>query len=418
MRPLLILMMLLAGPGLARVEPASAGLSERCIELLDSTINQAIADTVFPGAVVAVVRRDKLAYLKSFGAQAVLPEYEPMTDSTIFDLASLSKPVSTAIAVMQLVERNKIGLDSLVVKYIPEFLPYEAVEGKDTVREDITVRQLLLHTSGLPPYLGVDALVKKEGRSHKAAVKYIATEAKRKTPPGTALKYSCLNYVTLQEIVERRTNQKLCDYAAKKIFDVLEMNDTRYFPGGAPDSLLCRIAPTEMNPDSTWIRGHVHDPLAWKLGNGNSGNAGVFSTAPDLAVLCAALLNGGRLYKQEDGTLGATKTSQTRRILYPASVLAMHQRDSLSGRTLGWDSDSPQSGLKGKVFSNKDIICHTGFTGPSIVMDYRTKTAVIILCSRLHPSDRGAVKWEHAMLGDVRREISDIVAESVCQYRK
>ena len=410
----LLTSILVAFGGLQRVSPAQAGLSARGIELLDSTVNAAIADTVFPGAVVAVVRHDRLAYLKSYGLQAVLPERETMTDSTIFDLASLSKPVSTAVAALQLIQEGKLDPDAPVKTYIEGFAPWVNRRNKaDSV--DIKVRNLLLHSSGLPAYMSVDEFIEQRGPSHEEAVRFIATEAVRKDKPGTRRRYSCLNYITLQEIIEKLTEERLCDYAQEHIFRVLGMDDTQYFPYGATEELLWRIAPTEMEADSSgYVRGHVHDPLAWKLGDGNSGNAGVFSTASDLATFCAALLCGGTLYVQRDGTLGAAITDEPRSILSRDMVKLLRKVDPVTGRTFGWDSlGKSADDVEGTVFSRKSIICHTGFTGPSIVIDFETGTAVIVLCSRLHPQDRSTVKWEHTLLGDVRAAIADAVASAV-----
>lgn len=181
--------------------------------------------------------------------------------------------------------------------------------------------------------------------------------------------------------------------------------------------LLPRIVPTERGADSLFIRGHVHDPLAWKFGGGNSGNAGVFSTAGDIAVLCAALLNGGALYRQEDGSMSAEKSGRECRILDPSSVKAMSRVDKTTGRTPGWDSASPSAGFAGELFASGRMVCHTGFTGPSIVIDFDSGTAIILMCSRLHPSDRSLASWEHALLGDVRTAVSEIVARDVCVAR-
>lgn len=418
---LLLFIALTAGPGLQRVDHNKAGLSDRCIERLDSTINQAIADTVFPGAVVAVVRHDKLAYIKAYGERAVDPVREPMTEDTMFDLASLSKPVSTATATLQLCEKGELSLSDKVAEHIPGFAPYEGREGRcrdaRKITVPITLRHLMLHSSGLPSYIAVDNFVSSHDSTHEAMLEYIAKEAPRKNKPGTKRVYSCLNYITLQEIIERCTGDSLCNWSERNVFKVLGMENTRYFPGGAPDELLPGIAPTERQEDSTFIRGRVHDPLAWKLGGGNSGNAGVFSTANDLSIFCAALLNGGALYRHPGGRLDADRNGRECRILSEQSVRLLYTVDPQTGRTYGWDSESPSADFKGTDFGNGRIICHTGFTGPSIVIDFKSGTAIILLCSRLHPQDRSVVKWPHAMLGDVRTEVSDIIAESVRNSR-
>ena len=404
---------------------------------VDNIINTAIADSVFRGAVVCVVQDDKIAFCRSYGNRLVIPEPDKMKRSTIFDLASNSKVVSTTIAAMQLVEKGKLDLDAPVKQYIKDYRPFISQPSKrpkkgevfvpDTV--DIKVRDLLYHVSGLPAYRDADRLARVAGHESPSMLKkYITKDATRLNRPGTKYRYSCLGFISLQMIIEAVTKQKLCDYAAKNIFSRLGMGDTRYFPDGADEYLLDRIAPTETfwggkpwhdgcdkDRDGEWtmVHGMVHDALASRYMNGNSGNAGVFSTADDLAVFCAALMNGGALYRQDNGTLGKERSKKECRILKPETIELMCTPDSLSGRVMGWDRDSKGCELPGSIWDRGDILCHTGFTGPSIVINRRTRTAVILLCSRLHPENRSGLRREHAMLGDVRSELSDAVAAGV-----
>ena len=382
----------------------SQGL-ERC----DSAIYAAIEEGNTPGAVLCVVKGDKIVYEKAYGNKRIVPKAEPMTTGTVFDLASLSKCVGTTISFMQLVEQGLVDLDATVDTYLPDFAPW--IDGADTVR--ITVRQLMTHTSGLQAVANVLELGRRKADGKPQMLRdYIMKELPRKARPGTERIYSCPNFITLQYILETVTGERLCDYAQEHVFDVLGLQHTCYFPTNQriPKKVLGTIAPTEVlyrkgtDPQQLGRRtkygrallGQVHDPTARRFGCGNSGNAGVFSTAEDLAVLCAALMAGGEW--------------QGRRILQPGTVEMMSvPQPGAFGRTLGWDAQSPAAGFAGEVFRKDRTICHTGYTGTSIVIDFDRQIAVILLTNRVHPADDGEV-------GKTRRAVSDIVAEVLNIY--
>lgn len=376
----------------------------------DSVINAAIADGNAPGAVLCVVQGDSIVYEKAYGNKRVYPKPEPMTEGTVFDLASLSKCVSTTIAVMQLVEQGRIELDAPVDQYLPEFAPW--VDSTGTMAERITVRQLMTHTSGLAPVANVRELGRRHADNRPAKLRaYILKEQERRARPGTELIYSCPNFITLQYIVETLTGERLCDYAQSHIFDALGLQHTCYFPTDKHihKDVLATIAPTEViwrrttDPQQfgrhpRWrkaLLGQVHDPTARRFNMGNSGNAGVFSNAEDLAVICAAIMNGGTV----DG----------RQILRPETVeLMCSPQEGAFGRALGWDSQSPAAWIA-EAFAPDRVICHTGYTGTSIVMDLDRKIAVILLANRCHPRDEGG-------LGRTRAAVARIVAESLNNY--
>ncbi len=377
-------------------------------EKCDSVILAAIAEGNAPGAVLCVVQGDSIVYEKAYGNKRVYPKPEPMTIGTVFDLASLSKCVGTEISLMQLVEQGRVGLDDYVDQYLPGFAPWQDSTGI----QRITVRQLMTHTSGLAPVAPVLEL----GRRHadnrpKKLRSYIIKEHERRAQPGTQLIYSCPNFITLQYILESVTGERLCDYAQANVFDALGLQHTCYFPTRKriPKAVKATIAPTEVlwrkktDPQQIGPRtrngkallGQVHDPTARRFNCGNSGNAGVFSSAEDLAVLCAALMNGGEYHG--------------RRILQPETVeLMFTEQDGAFGRALGWDTAGGGSGFA-LPFAPDRVACHTGYTGTSIVIDLDRKIAVILLANRVHPVDEGG-------LGRTRAAVSQIVAESLNNY--
>lgn len=391
--------------------PERHGMNPEKLAQVDRVINEAITAKEIPGAVLSVVRGNDIVYLKAYGNKSVVPTVEPMTTETLFDLASVSKCVGTTLAFMQLIENGYVRLTDNVDRYIPNFKPWKDPESGETV--DITIRDLLSHSSGLTPYINADTFVKEYGGNNPEKMEwYIATKVKRNFRPGTDFMYSCLNFVTLQRILERVTGEKLYEYAQKHVFDVLGLTHTCYFPliytpavsNSAELAGLC--APTEVQADGKPLVAQVHDPMARRIMGGNSGNAGVFSNAEDLSVICSAIMNGGVLVDKKGRALEST------RILSPLTVRLMAtippQNDPSVGRALGWDKKSSHSGPRGDLFNPETTIMHTGYTGTSIVIDTETKTAIILLTHRVHPEDKGSV-------GRLRALVANIVAGSIIQ---
>jgi CubicO group peptidase (beta-lactamase class C family) len=337
--------------------------------------------------------------MKAYGNKSLVPEKTPMTTGTMFDMASVSKCVGTTLSFMQLIDRGRVRLTDNVSMYIPGFKPWIDPETGEKV--EITIRDLMTHSSGLTPYVNVASFVSKYGKNQPdTLMKVISTEVKRNFRPGTKFMYSCLNFITLQHVLENVTGERLCDYAQQNVFDALGLKHTCYNPSGA-NLELC--APTEVQPDGLPLKGVVHDPIARVINNGNSGNAGVFSNAEDLSTIAIALLNGGAL---PDG--------KGERILSQAAVKTMitipSENAPCVGRALGWDVKSAHSGVKGDLFSRDKSICHTGYTGTSMVIDFETNTAVILLTNRVHPHDVGSV-------GRIRALVANIVAGSLTDSR-
>ena len=303
----------------------------------------------------------------------MVPKVEKMTTNTVFDMASCSKAMSTAVSAWFLIEQGKLRLLDRVDSYIPGFENWKDADGHTAA---IRVVDLMTHTSGLPPYADVKTVKAKYGAPNRdGLIDYIA-HCKRDFEPTTDCQYSCLNYITLQRIIESVSGQNLRDFAKQHIFDVLGMKHTDYCPS---KDLLRLCAPTQQQADGKCLLGVVHDPLARIMNGGISGNAGLFSSAEDIAVFCAALQNGGAW--------------NGRRILSPAAVKAMRtvpKRVEKFGRTPGWDCWSDYSSNKGDMLS-EETYCHTGFTGTSIVIDPVNDVSIILLTNSVHPDGEGNV---------------------------
>lgn len=311
-----------------------------------------------PGAVVWI-EHEAAVYHKAFGQRALEPVAEPMTKDTVFDAASLTKVVATAPAIMLLIERGELDMDTPVQKYIEEFRR----DGKD----GITLRHLLTHTSGLRSGLGR----KVEGQ--RAAIAY-ACQEKVTNAPGSLFIYSDINFILLGEIVQRVSGRPLEDFVTTEIYRPLRMKDTRYLPWSTERA---RIAPTQREGTNLW-RGVVHDPTARGMG-GVAGHAGLFTTAADLARFARMMLNGGEL--------GGV------RILRPETINAMTRVQSpatLSAkRGFGWDIDTGYS-RRGEVFPLGSY-GHTGFTGTAMWIDPFSNTFWILLSNRVHPDGKGNI---------------------------
>jgi len=330
---------------------------------IDSVVRQEIALGRFPGAVILVGHKGKIVYRKGFGNRAILPRWQPMTEDTIFDLASLTKVVATTTAIMQLVDKKALRLDAPVAKYWPEF----AQNGK----RGITIRQLMTHTSGLRP----DVNPRVRWRGYEGAVAAIA-EDRPKRPPGTSFRYSDANFIALGEVVHRVSGLPLDVYCKQKIFKPLGMRHTSFRP---PTNWQARIAPSDIQGDRLrW--GEVHDPTANRMG-GVAGNAGVFSTVDDLAIFAQMLIDKG--------------ASQGKRLLSARAVATLKKPNRIPGsatqRGLGWDIRSPYSKAHNASFP-KGSFGHTGYTGTSMWIDPKSETFLIILTNRLHPNGRGRVR--------------------------
>jgi len=344
----------------ATADKAASSTPAELREGIDRLVTEALSQGKLPGCVVVIGRKSGVVYSGAFGSRALLPKKEPMTEDTIFDLASLTKPLATATALMVLADQGRVDLDERVSHYLPTF----AARGKG----GITLRQLLTHVSGLPSETPVGDY--EHGRAE--AIRRIAALS-LKAAPGAKFAYSDIGFLILEEVIRHVTGTDLATFAASSIFRPLGMNDTGFLP---PDKDRARVAPTEQRKGA-WMRGEVHDPRAFRLG-GVAGNAGLFSTAQDLARYARMLLGSGAL--EGARILSARATAQ---------MLAPH--DLPGGiRALGWDMQSAYSTNRGTSFSRR-AVGHGGYTGTSLWIDPENDLFVIFLSNRLHPDGKGSI---------------------------
>jgi SSS family transporter len=380
---------------------------------VSALVNEAIAAKKLPGAVLLINHDGKTVFEQAYGDRALEPVVEAMTENTVFDMASLTKCLVTATAVMQLYEEHKLQFDDPVTKYLPAF----GVNGKQSV----TIRELLTHYSGLPPDVelkdgwGLAAPDKAEGVRR-------AMESSLKTTPGTHFEYSDINFITLGVLVEKISGETLDGYAQKHIFGPLGMTHTRYLP---TNESVSQIAPTAYddqgtaatNPDyDRMLRGAVHDPTTRRMG-GVAGHAGVFSTAGDVALFAQALLDrlAGRVsnFPLEQATLKRmTQPEQPSAAVAGATIFSADGKPTtgVATRGFGWDINTAFSRPRGEIFPIGSF-GHTGFTGTSLWMDPGSDTVVVLLANAVHP--RGAPP-----ISPLRAAVATAVAKALHLYEQ
>ena len=327
-------------------------LDKKRIENLEGFIQNMIERQVIPGAVIGIFTKDKALYRNAYG-MAHAKKGIPMTEDTIFDLASLTKVCATLPAILILMEKGELDLNDRIERFLPEFAD-----------NPITIKHLLTHTSGLPATL--DFSTKKY--SLKEAVKEIA-HFPTSHQPGEAVIYSDLNYILLGYIVEVLTSSSLAEFTTLHIYKPLNMKDTCFTPVTHNRE---RFAATEFREelgDYQW--GVVHDENATAF-QGVSGHAGLFSTLTDLSHYAQCLLNLGSHHGIE--------------IMSPATINATikdYTSDIGARRGLGWQLVDKESSPIGHIFP-QDSFGHTGFTGTSLWINNRLNIAVILLTNRVH----------------------------------
>lgn len=357
-----------APPQLPRVAPAEAGLDAEKLGEIRSIIERGLANKQMPGCVLLVARHGKIALLEAYGNKT---DGQKMTTDTVFDLASLTKPIATATAVMKLVEDGKIELNKPVAQYLPEF----AASGK----ESITVEHLLTHQGGL---IADNALKDYQEGIDTAWQKLFALRPL--APPGERFIYSDVGFEVLGKLVEKTSGSTLDVYVREQLFAPLGMTETGYLPG---EALRQRAAPTQKRNDQ-WMQGEVHDPRAHLLG-GVAGHAGLFSTASDLAIYAQMLLGRGQYADV--------------RVLKSETVDEMFRRREVPGkqfRALGWDARSGFSSNRGDGLSDR-AVGHGGFTGTVIWIDPELDLFYIFLSNRVHPDGKGSVNKLAGELGTI-----------------
>lgn len=349
-----------------------------------SVVEKSIADGYYPGAVVLVGHRGRIIYKGVFGNKQITPSIAPMQFDTIFDLASLTKVIVTTTAIMQLIESGKLDLDARVADYWPAF----AANGKDNV----TVRELLTHTSGFQAILPSWKVPEDESQHYNSGIKQVE-QIGLINPPGAVFTYSDINFISLGYLVELISGQPIAQYARAHIFQPLNMTTATYLP---PPSMRDKIAPT-YSPEFAQRRwGQVNDPTTERMGGAN-GLAGLFANANDVGIFLQCILDNGRM-------------KNNKYLIGPLTILKMTTPQTPLGmleiRGLGWDIDSN--------FSNRGVLLpvgsfgHSGWTGTSIWADPFTQTWIIILASRTHPE----LPKKNQLILD-RRAIANIVASSL-----
>ena len=371
--------------------PADVGMSVAGLDRVDSIIEAAIADSTSPGVALAVGRHGRLVRLRGYGRLDWLPDAGLVNDSSIYDMASVSKVVGLTTAMMMLTEEGKIDLDAPVATYLPWF----GGGGKGTV----TVRQLLLHRGGLPAWLPFwqDARGREEYQRLIAPIEPVYT-------PGDSVVYSDIGFITLGFVVEEVSGETLDAFLQRRLFGPLGMRDTGYNPDPA---FKPRIAVTEV--DTVYrhehVHGVVHDENAHALG-GVSGHAGLFSSARDLAVYALMMLNGGVMDWCPDGEASCSASRDPVRLIDASTIARFTARqDSLSQRGLGWDK--PNGNSSAGDYLTYEAFGHTGFTGTSIWMDPKLDVFVVLLTNRVNPT---RANQKHIPL---RRAVHDAVAQAI-----
>jgi CubicO group peptidase (beta-lactamase class C family) len=384
------------GESQALAAPAEVGMSAERLARVDSIIAAALADSAASGAALAVGRHGRLVALRGYGELAY-GSGRPVTPTSLFDLASVSKVVGTTSAVMLLVADGRVDLDAPVASYLPWW------SRGDPRKNAVTVRQLLLHRGGLAPFRqwffdlqGADA--------YKNAV----ADESLVSDPGTATVYSDIGAMTLGWIVEEVSGASLDEFLEQRVFGPLGMRETMYRPGS---ELLPRIAATEL--DTLWRRelvwGSVHDENAAAMG-GVAGHAGLFSTVADLSVFARMMLNDGIapacLPPGDGGEPCPVARGADRQLLPPALLRELTSRgDESSSRALGWDTPSGASSA-GDYFTER-AFGHTGFTGTSLWLDPELDLWVVLLTNRVHPTR------ENTRINALRRAVHDGVALAI-----
>ena len=396
-------------PGVAALEAA-----------LDERVPQWLAEAKIPGAVIVVGRKTGDGFetwSKAYGWLRTEPQREPMPLDAVFDMASVTKPVATGSCLSLLIQRNEVGLDDPVGKYLLEF-----AEG---AKAGITVRQLMTHTSGMPPYVGAakqKVVSDKAGYPCPEAIREYIRKLDLQADPGTVI-YSCLNAILCAQIVERVSGQTLDEFAHDNVFAPLEMNHSGFRPTSAPkgdrtdrgpasgrsaassnaETVAAQtnspIVPTTRAKRAAatdgFLTGEVHDPLA-AMQAGVSGNAGLFSTAADLSRYAQMMLNGGEL----DGV----------RIFEPDMLSAMTRVQDPGAKNTSGNLD--RRGLLWDLYPADDerdfAYGHTGYTGTAIRIYPNRGVYIIALTNRVHPDDTSKV-------AEFRRRLWETVLATVPQ---
>lgn len=358
-RPVIAFVLVPLSCAVAGAQNLSAqNFSAQSFSAIDRLVEESIARKEIPGAVVVIGHNGKVVFHHAYGMRSLEPVREEMTEDTIFDMASLTKPMATTTSVMQLYERGMFRLNDPVARYLPEF----AQQGKD----QITIRDLMTHYSGLP----ADVDLKDEWQGKQEGLRR-AFASKPLMPAGSEFRYSDINFIVLGALVEKLSGKTLDQYAKENVFAPLGMTHTSFLP---PVEWKAKIAPTEYDEHQQMLRAIVHDPTTRRMG-GVAGHAGMFSSAEDVSRFAQALL---------DLLAGKSSRFPLQQLAAEKMVIPEQPATGTQLRGLGWDIDSVYSGNRGELLPVGSF-GHTGFTGTSLWIDPSTDTYVILLANAVHP---------------------------------
>jgi serine-type D-Ala-D-Ala carboxypeptidase len=368
---------------------------------VEQALREAVAQGTFPGAVLLVGRSEEIIYERAFGSRSLVPAKTPMREDMIFDLASLTKPLATTLAIMLLAKEKKIHLDDRVTRFVPSF----GVSDKSP----ITLRQLLNHSSGLPawkPYFEEIVQEEKSGRINSLgsqdAKRHVFDRIHREellSPPGAQSLYSDLGFMILGEIVELVSGSSLDRFCYDAIFKPCGLRsmsfiDLTQLRAGEIRTMEEMIVPTEYCPWRKKILcGEVHDDNAYVIG-GVAGHAGLFASARDIHLLLARMAR----------CLGGKDDFLPRSLVEEFLTKDKIVKDST--RALGWDTPTRHKSASGNYFSPRSV-GHLGFTGPSVWWDLEKNCHIILLNNRVHPTRK------NDKIKDFRPHIHDLIMTTI-----
>lgn len=357
------------------------------INKLNDLILEAINEGAFPGATYALVI-DDYSYIDFLGKKSLFPEEENSLD-TIYDMASLTKVVATTTAVLQLLEEGKFRLHTKVSTIIPEFK-----------HENLTIFDLMTHTSGLPEGLSKVTSIKSKEEALEKLFSYDL-----KIEPNKKIMYSDLNYILLGLIVEAKSGMTLDKYVKENIFSKLGMDRTGFLPKSFAE--ISEIAPTEFRDDETYrglVRGDVHDEASYIMG-GVAGHAGLFSNAKDMVNFIKMILNQGTYINQ---ILSKSTVNKLFEVQVETHDDLIHNKER---RGLGWIIQGKGTPA-GDLVSLNDTIMHTGFTGTSLWIDRKNNVGLCLLTNRVHPKRGNGLHMEY------RARVANFVMSHLEELRK
>ncbi len=380
-----------SGKTVKTVMPYEVGADIRNISKL---LEQAVENSAFPGGVLLALKDGKIFIHEAFGYHTYAKS-TPAEMGNIFDLASLTKVIATTSAIMNLYDDGKLKLDDPIGKYLPRFIDKNLSDVND--RKIVTIRHILMHTSGLPPF----KLYYKIAGDYSSRIDSVY-KTKLESKPGEKVVYSDVGFILLGKIVERISGVQLDKYVADNIFAPLGMNDTFFNPEAIK---FKRILPTEYDKiDGKLIHGFVHDENSQGFG-GIAGHAGLFSTADDLAIFSQMMLNGGK-YKTEN--------------IFSTATVDLFTKQNNNDRYLGWEA--PSGTASGGVYLSDSSFGHTGFTGTSLWIDPQNQIFVILLTNAVHPyregKDPAYFDWRQRIHSAVYESLGLTVQNPKLEWRK